>query len=119
VGATSELFRATMQGRVAIVRVMRPTIIDRVVIDKLMDALVGFAGRDDVSGLVVDFHRVKHASSALWGALMKLRGIVRARDGKIALSRLSEDQTRVANLIKLDKLIPIHTDLDEATRACR
>jgi len=113
-----ELYQVSKEATVAVVRLKGPSIVELTVIDRIEKGLVALADEVRISGMVVDFRRIKHASSPLFGKLIKVRNLLAKKPAKMALSRMTEDMAKVMRLIRMDRLVSLHDDLSEAVRAC-
>lgn len=66
--------------------------------------------------LVVDLRKVEFLDSTGLGALVAVLKRVRGREGTLRLVCSRDDILKIFRITGLDKVLPIHDSLDEATR---
>ena len=86
--------------------------------DELMDAYRE-AGRHEIRGIVLDFTGLDYMNSSGIGLLVTL--LVRAKRAQQQLSAygLSDHYRQIFELTRLDEVISVHEDEDEAVAAAR
>ena len=92
-------------------------MLDETSVKKLGDELETLIkGRDKIT-LVIDFSNIEFVSSAVLGRLVKVRKIIKSKDGKLALCSMKKDLKQVFKVTKLDRVLKIYDDRDKAIKS--
>ena len=67
--------------------------------------------------LILDFSDVEYVSSSLLGKLISLNAKIQARNGKLKLCNIRPEILDIFHICKLDRILFISKDLDEALPA--
>ncbi len=66
--------------------------------------------------MVINFSKIKFLSSAVLGKLISLNKKIASKKGRLAFCNINPDIMQVFKITRLDKLIPICDDEDEAVK---
>ena len=86
--------------------------------DELMDAYRE-ARPDETRGIVLDFTGLDYMNSSGIGLLVTLLVLVRREGRQISAYGLSDHYRQIFELTRLDEVISVHTDEDQAVAAAR
>ncbi len=89
-------------------------ILDEANIQQIGDALGQLVDSSPRPRVLICFENVEHLSSAALGALITVSNRVKARDGQLRLSDISDQILEVFRITRLDRLFEIHGTADEA-----
>ena len=83
-------------------------------VEKIADALRGLVQERDVCSLIVDFSNVSFFSSQMLGLLVDVWRRTKERDGKLLISGINPQLTRVFRITHLDKLFDFYENTEAA-----
>ncbi|MDH3584026.1 MAG: STAS domain-containing protein [Phycisphaerae bacterium] len=103
-------------GDVRIIEFINTRMVDQVQIDTIARELTELIEKAGVPKLVISFDNVTHVSSAMIGVLIKANQQAKAKSkkGGVRLAALPKDIADVFKLMKLDKLMKVYKDGDQA-----
>jgi len=96
------------KGNAVIVRFSSPVDLSELTIDQFGKEMGDLLGTPDTRNLVLNFGNVRFMSSSALAKLISLRKTMAARSGRLAVCHLSPDIQKVFQLMRLDRLIPVH-----------
>lgn len=99
---------------VTIARFLDKKILDEANIDRIGQEMFGLVEQDGRTSIVLDFSLVEYLSSAALGKLITMNKKVTAAGGKCALCNIQKDIMDVFKITRLDKVLTLCTDLDDA-----
>ena len=67
--------------------------------------------------IVLDMAEVEHAPSLVLGTIIVLQKRIKTQDGELAILRPTERLKRIFEITKMNKIIRIYTDEEEAVKA--
>ena len=105
---------ATRHGTVDVVRILEPRLIDDPHLDELRAEIGEVVGARQGINLLLDLGRVEFLSSAMLEMLSGFYRLLGTAGGQLRLCRLTPAIAEVFRTTKLDRLFPIHADIDEA-----
>ena len=111
---TGSIFTIRMRSGADVVEFNRPDVIDAAEIKRAGDEIYHYLKGKDTLKVVLDFHRVRHLSSAMLGMIVALHKVIKQRDGQLRIAHISDDIHKVFELTKLHKLLTIAKSTDDA-----
>ena len=110
------LIMASQIGDVGVVNFLTSQVLDELNVQQLGQELNDLVDKQYMVKLVVNFGKIKFLSSAVLGKLIALNKKIAAQKGRMAFCGINDDIMQVFKITKLDKLIPVFTDEDDAVR---
>ena len=101
-------------GDVRIIEFINTRMVDQVHIETTSRELMDLVEKAGVPKLVISFDNVTHVSSSMIGVLIKVNQQAKAKKGGVRLAALPKDIADVFKLMKLDKLMKVYKDGDQA-----
>ena len=86
-------------------------------VEKIAETLRGLIQDQDVCNMVVDFSNVSFFSSQMLGLLVDIWRRTKDRGGKLLISGINPQLTRVFRITHLDKLFDFHENTEAALSA--
>jgi anti-sigma B factor antagonist len=103
-------------GDVGVVNFLTSQVLDELNVQQLGQELNDLVDKDYVVKMVINFSKIKFLSSAVLGKLISLNKKIAAQKGRLAFCSINADIMQVFKITRLDKLIPIYEDEDEAVK---
>jgi len=103
-------------GDVAVVNFLTSQVLDELNVQQLGQELNDLVDKEGKTKLVINFSKIKFLSSAVLGKLISLNKKLSAQKGRLAFCHINSDIMQVFKITRLDKLIPIYDDEDEAVK---
>lgn len=91
-------------------------ILDPFYIEWLSERLQDLASSQPSPKIVLDFSEVSHLSSSALGMLTTLHQATAAADGKLVLCSIQPAIAEIFKITRLDEVLTIEPDLDQAIR---
>lgn len=110
------LIMASQIGDVGVVNFLTSQVLDELNVQQLGQELNDLVDKQYMVKLVVNFGKIKFLSSAVLGKLIALNKKIAAQKGRMAFCGINDDIMQVFKITKLDKLIPVFTDEDDAVK---
>ena len=86
------------------------------VTSEIRDELRPFVERSDIKGIVFNLAKVKFIDSSGIGLIVSIYKNLKQKDKKMALSNLNEKNREIFSLTRLDQILTIVDNEDEATK---
>ncbi|MCA9036982.1 MAG: STAS domain-containing protein [Planctomycetaceae bacterium] len=103
----------TVEG-VTVARLLERKILDEANIEALGQEMFAMVEQDGHNKIILDFSLVEYLSSAALGKLVTMHKKVQAVGGKVVLCNIQRDIVDVFKITKLDKVLTLCSDLDDA-----
>ena len=97
-----------------IIEFMESSIVDQLTIAQINQDIKAVVERAGAPKLVFDFSNVTHVSSAMLGVLMTQHKACKAAGGDIRLCGINKNIMQVFKLTRLDKMMKIFPNQDQA-----
>jgi anti-sigma B factor antagonist len=110
------LIMAAQVGEVAVVSFLTSQVLDEFNVQQLGQELNVLVDKQNMIRLVINFSKIKFLSSAVLGKMISLNKKITAQKGQMAFCNINPDIMQVFKITRLDKLIPIFDDEDEAVK---
>ena len=110
------LIMATQVGDVTVVNFLTSQVLDEFNVQQLGQELNDLVDKQNMIRLVINFSKIKFLSSAVLGKMISLNKKVAAQKGHMAFCNINPDIMQVFKITRLDKLIAIYDDEDEAVK---
>jgi anti-sigma B factor antagonist len=104
-------------GEVTVVSFTDRKILDEQNIQTIAEQLFSLVDESGRNKLLLNFHNVEYLSSAVLGKLVSLNKKAVAAGGKLVLANIDPKIREVFEITKLDKLLVIRNDEQEALQA--
>ena len=105
---------ATRHGPVDVVKILDPRLLDDPHLDELRAEIGKVVGDRRGTKLLLDLGSVEFLSSAVLEMFSGLYRMLNTAGGQLRLCRLTPAIAEVFRTTKLDRLFPIHADVEEA-----
>ena len=115
----TEMLDCRTEDGVFIVSFKQPSIGSIGEVEKISEALRGLIQDQDVCNMVIDFSNVSFFSSQMLGLLVDIWRRTKDRGGRLLISGINPQLTRVFRITHLDKLFDFHETIEAATSALR
>lgn len=112
----SSLIMANKIGDVMVVNFLTSQVLDEMNVQQLGNELDQLLEKEYANKMVINFTKIKFLSSAVLGKLISLNKKIGAMKGRIAFCGINPDIMQVFKITRLDKLIPITDDEDDAVK---
>jgi len=112
----SSLIMAAQVGDVGVVNFLTSQVLDELNVQQLGQELNDLVEKRYMTKMVINFSKVRYLSSAVLGKLISLNKKINAQKGRLALCCINPDILQVFKITRLDKLIPIYDNEDDAVR---
>ncbi len=99
---------------VTVARLLEKKILDEANIESLGLELFALVDKDGRRNIILDFSLVEYLSSAALGKLITMHKKVSTAGGKLTLCNIQKDILDVFKITKLDRVLTLCTDLDDA-----
>jgi len=106
-------FEIEHRDRVHVVHI-RTHVTNRLAIDELAERIRPLAAEQEQPVIIIDFTGVTGASSAILGLVMSTNLKVARNDGRLRLCGMGPEMREIFRLTKLDSILSIDRDLDDA-----
>ena len=103
-------------GDVSVVTFLTSQVLDEMNVQELGKELTALAEGEPGLKMVINFSKIKFLSSAVLGKLIALNKKVSADKGRLVFCNINKDIMQVFKITRLDKLIPIYPDEDDAVK---
>jgi len=110
------LIMASKIGEVVVVNFMTSQVLDEMNVQQLGRELEQLFDKEHAVKMVINFAKIKFLSSAVLGKLISLNKKVAAEKGRLAFCGINNDIMQVFKITRLDKLIPIYDEEDDAVK---
>lgn len=110
------LIMTSQIGDVGVVNFLTSQVLDELNVQQLGQELNDLVDKDYMIKMVINFSKIKFLSSAVLGKLISLNKKVAAQKGRLAFCNINADIMQVFKITRLDKLIPIYDDEDDAVK---
>jgi len=110
------LIMANKIGDVTVVNFMTSQVLDEMNVQQLGRELDDLLENEYANKMVINFSKVKFLSSAVLGKLISLNKKIAGMKGRIAFCGINSDIMQVFKITRLDKLIPITDDEEDAVK---
>ena len=110
------LIMTSQIGDVGVVNFLTSQVLDELNVQQLGQELNDLVDKDYMVKMVINFSKIKFLSSAVLGKLISLNKKVAAQKGRLAFCNINPDIMQVFKITRLDKLIPVYEDEDEAVK---
>jgi len=114
--STRSLVMVSQIGEVGVVHFLTSQVLDEMNVQQLGKELDDLISKEHMIKMVINFSKIKFLSSAVLGKLISLNKKILAEKGRLAFCGINSDIMQVFKITRLDKLIPIFEDEDEAVR---
>jgi anti-anti-sigma factor len=74
---------------------------------------------ESIKNLIIDFHRCDYFGSTALGFFVRLWKKIQERKGRMCFCNLSEHESEILRITRLDELWEVRTTRDEAVKAIR
>ena len=101
-------------GEVGVVNFLTSQVLDEMNVQQLGKELNDLIDKEYMILMVINFSKVKFLSSAVLGKLIALHNKISSQKGRMAFCNINPDIMQVFKITRLNKLIPIYDDEDEA-----
>ena len=112
----SSLIMASQMGEVGVVNFLTSQVLDELNVQQLGQELNDLIDKQYMIKMVINFSKIKFLSSAVLGKLIALNKKIAEQKGRLAFCNINKDIMEVFKITRLDKLIPIYEDEDDAVR---
>lgn len=113
----SSLIMASKIGDVTVVNFLTSQVLDEMNVQQLGQELTDLLEKEYANKMVINFTKIKFLSSAVLGKLIALNKKIIAEKGRMAFCGINPDIMQVFKITRLDKLIPIRDEEDDAVKA--
>ena len=110
----TELLDISKQNDICVISFRQASIGGIGEVEKIAEALRGLIDGHDVFNLIVDFTNVSFFSSQMLGLLVDVWRRTKDRNGKLLISGINPQLTRVFRITHLDKLFDFHENTEAA-----
>ena len=110
------LIMANKIGDVTVVSFMISQVLDEMNVQQLGQELEGLLESEYANKMVINFGKIRYLSSAVLGKLISLHKKIAEMKGRLAFCDINSDIMQVFKITRLDKLIPICDDEEEAVK---
>lgn len=110
------LIMANQIGDVGVVSFLTSQVLDELNVQQLGTELNDLVDKEGMVRMVINFSKIKFLSSAVLGKLISLNKKVAGQKGRLAFCNINADIMQVFKITRLDKLIPIFDDEQEAVK---
>ena len=108
------LINVTMFDDVGVVSFTTTQVLDGMNVQQLGTELQDLVESRYIVKMVINFENIKFLSSAVLGKLISLHKKIQQEKGRLAFCSIRDDIMQVFKITRLDKLIPIYDDEDQA-----
>ena len=115
-GKSQSLILTNVLGDVAVVNFLTSQVLDELNVQQLGVELNDLVDKEGRVRMVINFSKIKFLSSAVLGKLISLNKKLASQKGRLAFCDINPDIMQVFKITRLDKLIPIYDDEDEAVK---
>ena len=105
---------STRHGTVDVVRILERRLVDGAPLDDLREEIGQVVGDQRGIHLLLDLGNVEFLASAMLDTLCQFYRRIHAAGGQLRLCGMKPSITEVFRTTNLDRLFPIHADVDEA-----
>jgi len=109
-------FALIQQGNVTVVRFNHDTF-DRIEIEHVRDDLRALIDQSENKNFIIDFEDVSYMSSVILGVIMGIHLKICRNKGQLSLCALRPQILEIFLLMKLDKILTIHSTREQALAA--
>lgn len=110
------LIMASQMGDIGVVNFLTSQVLDEMNVQQLGVELTDLVEKQYMIKMVINFSKIKFLSSAVLGKLIALNKKIAAEKGRLAFCHINADIMEVFKITRLDKLIPIYDDEEEAVK---
>ena len=112
----SSLIMASQLGEVGVVNFLTSQVLDELNVQQLGNELTDLVEKQYMVKMVINFSKIKFLSSAVLGKLIALNKKIAAQKGRLAFCNINADIMQVFKITRLDKLIAIYDDEEDAIK---
>jgi len=113
---SQSLIMASRVGEVGVVSFLTSQVLDEMNVQQLGTELNNLVDKEYMIKMVINFSKIRFLSSAVLGKLIALNKKISAQKGRLVFCNINPDIMEVFRITRLDKLIPIYDDEDEAVK---
>ena len=113
----ASLIMANKVGDVGVANFLTSQVLDELNVQQLGQELNDLVDKEYMINLVVNFNKIKFLSSAVLGKLISLNKKIASQKGRLAFCCINPDIMQVFKITRLDKLISIYDDEDDAVKS--
>jgi len=106
-------------GAITIIEFLDRRLIDAVQIERIGERILELVNSAAIPKVVLDFNKVEYLSSTALNVLIRVENAIDLKKGELRLSSLDPDLRKVFTLMKLDKVMKICKDTDEAVTSIK
>ena len=110
------LVMAAKMGDAHVVNFLTSQVLDELNVQQLGAELNDLVDKQYATRLVINFSKIKFLSSAVLGKLISLNKKLTGMKGRLAFCNINPDIMEVFKITRLDKLIPIYEEEQEAVK---
>ena len=112
----NSLIMGAQIGDVCVVNFLTSQVLDEMNVQQLGQELNDLVDKEGKTKIVINFSKIKFLSSAVLGKLIALNKKMTAQKGRLAFCTINADIMQVFKITRLDKLIDIYDDEDNAVK---
>lgn len=112
-------FTVRHSGAVTIIELLDRRLIDTMQIERLGEQILELVNAAAVPKVVLDFKKVEYLSSTALNVLIRIENAIDLKKGQMRLAHLDPELHKVFKLMKLDKVMKICNDTDEAIKSIK
>lgn len=112
----NSLIMGAQIGDVCVVNFLTSQVLDEMNVQQLGQELNDLVDKEGKTKIVINFAKIKFLSSAVLGKLIALNKKMTAQKGRLAFCTINPDIMQVFKITRLDKLIDIYDDEDNAVK---
>jgi len=102
---------------VSFIKFTQPKILDAVQIAEIEEEIIKSLNASERGDAVISFRHVELLSSAALGMLLKVKGQVESKKGRLKLSEINERILEIFKITGLNKVFEIHKTGDKALKS--
>ena len=112
----SSLIMAAEIGDVGVVSFLTSQVLDELNVQQLGQELTDLVEKRYMTKMVINFTKIRFLSSAVLGKLISLNKKINSEKGRLAFCCINADIMQVFKITRLDKLIAIYENEDDAVK---
>lgn len=104
-------------GAITVVEFLDRRIVDQEHVSRIGGQIRTLVNAGENPGILLDFQRVEFLSSATLSELLNIEKLVRSKNGKLRLMNLDRNLKKMFSMTKLDKVLKICKDNEQAVKS--
>lgn len=104
-------------GAITVVEFLDRRIVDQEHVSRIGGQIRSLVNAGENPGILLDFQRVEFLSSATLSELLNIEKLVRSKNGKLRLMNLDRNLKKMFSMTKLDKVLKICKDNEQAVKS--